>query len=113
MQVEVAEHTQFEGRVGRPVGVGFTDCDDVDCVQEEFHAEKGKQEADGVEGGSAGCDAGEGVGRLGDVVVEGEDWAGEVQGWVEDVGEICAERGEVGCWGGNGYAIAFREGGGV
>lgn len=28
---------------------------------------------------------------LGDIVVEGEDWAGEVEGGVEDVGDVVAE----------------------
>ena len=32
-----------------------------------------------------------GVAGLGDVVVEGEDWAGEVQRGVEGVGEVIAE----------------------
>ena len=36
-------------------------------------------------------DGGELIALLGDVVVEGEDWAGEVEGGVEDVGDVVAE----------------------
>jgi hypothetical protein len=36
------------------------------------------------------------VAVLGDVVVEGEDWAGEVEGCVEDVGDVVAEAEVVG-----------------
>ena len=50
MEVEEGEHGELDGRVGGPVGVGFGDRDDVDGVQEEFHAEEGEEEADGVEG---------------------------------------------------------------
>ena len=53
MEVEEGEHGELDGGVGRPVGVGFGDRDDVDGVQEEFHAEEGEEEADGVEGCSA------------------------------------------------------------
>jgi hypothetical protein len=49
---------------------------------------------------------------LGDVVVEGEDGAGEVEGRVEGVGEVVGE-GEVG-WGRRGVdAFALGEAGGV
>jgi hypothetical protein len=36
-------------------------------------------------------DGGELIALLGDVVVEGEDWAGKVEGGVEDVGDVVAE----------------------
>ena len=50
--------------------------------------------------------------RLSDVVVEGEDGAGEVEGRVDGVGEVGAEGEGVGR-GGEGNAVAFGERGGV
>ena len=48
------------------------------------------------------------IAALGDVVVECQDGAGEVEGRVEGVGEVVAE-GEVGWFGGDGDAIALGE----
>lgn len=45
---------------------------------------------------------------LGDVVVKGEDGAGEVKGRVQGVGEVVAE-GVVGGFGGDGDAVALGE----
>jgi hypothetical protein len=36
-------------------------------------------------------DGGELIALLGDVVVKGEDWASEVEGGIEDVGDVVAE----------------------
>ena len=91
MQVEVAEHAELEGGVLRPVRVGFGDCDCVEVMEDEFHGQKTDQEAEGVEEDPLAVDGGELVALLGDVIVEGEDWAGEVEGGVEDVGDVVAE----------------------
>jgi hypothetical protein len=113
VQVEVAEHAELEGRVRVPVGGGGADGDRVDVVEHEFHAEEHQQESDGVEGGAR---AGEGWGSvrvLGDVVVEGQDGPGQVEGRVERVGEV-GGKAEVGIGRrGEGDAVTFGEGGRV
>jgi len=47
------------------------------------------------------------MGGLGDVVVEIQNWPGEVEGWIEDIGEVGAEGGEGGFWCGSRDAVAF------
>ena len=44
-----------------------------------------------------------------DVVVEGEDRTGKVEGWVQDVRKVCGERGIGVCWGGDGDPISFAQ----
>lgn len=82
MEVEVTEHAELEGGVGVPGGGGGADGDGVDVVEEDFHAKEEEEEANCVEEGAVGGQGGRGVAGLGNVVVEGEDWAGEVEGRV-------------------------------
>ena len=65
LKVEVGEHGKLEGGVvGGPgtqvgfIGRRFRDSDDVGCVLEELHAEKGEEEANGVERSPVSCDGG-------------------------------------------------------
>ena len=69
----------MEGGVELPRGLGFGNGDSVDEVEHYFHCEEGDEEADAVEGGSGGVYAAWGVADLGDVIIEGKDWACEVQ----------------------------------
>lgn len=78
VEVEVAEHAELESGISSPIRLGFEDSDGVDIVEDKFHGEKTDEEADAVEGGAGVGDAFRGIFDLGDVVVEGEDWAGEV-----------------------------------
>ena len=81
-------------------------------MQHGFHGEEGDQEADAVEGGSGTGDAFGGIAGLGDVIVEGEDGAREVERGVESVGKVVAEAVLV-RFGGYVDSISFRQGGGV
>lgn len=112
MEVEIAQHAELEGGIGLPIGLGFEDSDGVDVVEDQLHGEETDEEADAVEGGAGAGDAPWGILYLGDVVVEGEDGAGEVEGRVEDVSEVVAE-GVVLVVGGGCDAVAFGEGGEV
>lgn len=108
MQVEIREEGELRGCVVRPIRVSLGDGDAVVEVQDELHAEEGKEEADSVFYSSGLLDGGGGVFELGDVVVEGYDGAGEVEGGVDGVADVVAE-GVVFWGGGNGDSIALGE----
>lgn len=96
MQVKIAEHAQLEGRIDVPVWIRFGDCHCVKVVQNQLHAEKTQDESDRVGNDSRARDRRERISQLRNVVVEVDDWTGEVERRVKNVSEVVAE-GEV-CW---------------
>lgn len=96
------------GGVVGPIWVSFRDCDAVVEMEDEFHCEEGEQESNSVFDCAPGFYALGWVSELGDVVVEGEDWAGDVEGGVDGVCEVVAEIVVV-CVCGDGDTISFRQ----
>lgn len=96
MQVKVAEHAQLKGRVDVPIWIGLGDCDCVEVVQDQLHAEKTQDESDRVRNDARTGYRWKRISQLRDVVVEVDDWASQVERRIENVGEVVA-KGEV-CW---------------
>ena len=91
VQVEVAEHAELVRGVDLPGGLRLADGNRVDEMEEEFHAQQTQEEAHAVEKGAIGGNAGGDVTQLMREVVEGDDGSREVEGGVEDVGEVVSE----------------------
>lgn len=112
MKVEEGHDGQLLGAVVRPDRVGFGDGDAVVEVQDELHAEEGKEETDAVFDGARGLNRRGAVFALRNIVVVGYDGADKVKRGVDGIGEVIAEV-VVSCRGGGADAIVFREVGGV
>lgn len=81
-------------------------------MEDQLHGQENEEEAQGVFPGAGGLDGRWAVTGLGNVVVEGEDWACEVERSIDCVAYEVAE-GEVRGVGGDGDAVSFGEVGGV
>jgi len=108
VEIEVTHETELLRCVVRPVRVALGNGNAVVEVQHQFHAEECEEEADSIFGGSRTFDGRGGVLRLRDVVVEGEDWTGEVERGVNGVGEVVAEVVVCSC-GGSTDTVVFGE----
>lgn len=86
MHAEVGQEAQLDGSVVGPVGVAFGYGDAVVEVQNKLHGQEAEEEADGILGSAGPLDGRRGVFALRDVVVEGDDGAGEIEGGVDGVG---------------------------
>lgn len=108
MEVEVRKHAELKWGVCTPVRTCLADSDCVEVVQADFHGEKTDDETNGIESGATLRDRRRGIVELVNVVVEGQNRAGQVQGRVQSVGEVVAEvvqprrRGES-------HTVTFRE----
>lgn len=107
VEVEEGQHAQLAGAVHGPIRGCFGDCHGVDVVQDELHAEKSEEEPEAVKKSSGTGYGWSCVSLLGDVVVEGENGAGEIQRSVEHIGDVIPGV-ECGWFSGDIDAVSFR-----
>ena len=91
-EVPEADHAELEWRIAHPCAAPtlVLDCDDVHRVQDELHCYEAYHPASSVARERAAWDAGRRE-ELGDERVVSQQWAGEVEGWVQGIGEVEAE----------------------
>ncbi len=92
MEIEIGEEGKLCRGVIRPIRVPFRDRDAVVEVEQKFYGEKTEKEADPVFDCARSFDTCWRVFDLRDVVVEGYDWACEIQGSIDCVGEVVSKR---------------------
>ena len=108
VQLEEGQQGNLRGRVRGPVRPRVGDGVGVVEVQHELHGEEHEKAPDAVLDGARELNAGGLVPALRDVVVKGQDRAGQVEGRIDRVGKVVAEG--VGAFGrGGADSVAFGE----